>query len=101
MLRNRHERSGSAMEQKDKQLIYGGEQSSGRMRRSFVQGLLSLVALAVFSPLLHAQYTYERAITIDLTKVPNTDQSSFPVLVSGTYSYLATVANGGKVRNAN
>jgi RHS repeat-associated protein len=46
-------------------------------------------------------YAYRRAITIDHTKVPNTDQSNFPVLISGTYSYLATVANGGNVQNAN
>ena len=46
-------------------------------------------------------YAYRRAITIDHTKVPNTDQTDFPVLVSGTYSYLATTANGGNVQNAN
>jgi len=45
-------------------------------------------------------YQYRRAILIDHTRVPNTDQSNFPMLVSGTYSYLATVANGGKVQNA-
>src|SRR5690242_3758617 len=48
-----------------------------------------------------AGYAYRRTITIDHTKVPNTDQSNFPVLISGTYSYLATVANGGNVQNAN
>src|SRR5271169_5722824 len=42
-----------------------------------------------------------RAITIDHTKVPNTNQSNFPVLFSGTYSYLATTANGGGVTNSN
>ena len=46
-------------------------------------------------------YSYYRAITIDHSKVTNTDQSNFPVLVSGTYPYLATVANGGQVQNAN
>lgn len=46
-------------------------------------------------------YTYRRTITIDHTKVPNTVQTNFPVLISGTYSYLATVANGGKVENGN
>jgi RHS repeat-associated protein len=46
-------------------------------------------------------YTYQRSVTIDHTKVPNTDQTNFPVLISGTYSYLATVANGGNVQNAN
>src|SRR6266404_6750856 len=46
-------------------------------------------------------YTYQRSITIDHTKVPNTDQSNFPVLISGTYAYLATTGNGGNVQNAN
>src|SRR3989442_2718569 len=40
-------------------------------------------------------------MTIDHTRVPNIDQSNFPALVSGTYSYLATTANGGNLRNAN
>jgi hypothetical protein len=46
-------------------------------------------------------YAYRRAITIDYTKVPNTDRTNFPVLISGTYSYLATIANGGDATNAN
>lgn len=46
-------------------------------------------------------YSFERKITIDNTKVPNTDQANFPVLVSGVYSYLKTVGNGGNVTNAN
>jgi YD repeat-containing protein len=46
-------------------------------------------------------FTYQRSLTIDHSKVPDTDQSNFPVLISGPYSYLATVANGGKVQNAN
>src|SRR6185295_14131240 len=46
-------------------------------------------------------YAYNRSIAIDHTKVPNTDQTNFPVLISGTYSYLATVGNGGYVQNAN
>jgi hypothetical protein len=46
-------------------------------------------------------YAYRRAVTIDHTKVSNTDQLNFPVLISGSYSYLATTANGGNVTNAN
>src|SRR5581483_3738584 len=46
-------------------------------------------------------YTYRRAITIPHTQVVNTDQVNFPVLIAGTYSYLATLANGGCVTNAN
>ena len=45
-------------------------------------------------------YSYRRAITISHTKVPTTDQTDFPVLVSGTFSYLATTANGGNVTNS-
>jgi hypothetical protein len=42
-------------------------------------------------------YNY-RSITIDKTKVTST-QTNFPVLISGTYSYLKTVANGGSVKS--
>ncbi len=45
-------------------------------------------------------YSYYRAITIDHTKVPNTDQSNFPVLIKGTYSWLATVAHSGKLQSS-
>ncbi len=45
-------------------------------------------------------YSYHRPITIAHANVPNTDQTNFPVLISGTYSYLATTANGGLVQNA-
>lgn len=46
-------------------------------------------------------YAYRRTITIDHAKVVNSAQTNFPLLVSGTYSYLATPANGGNVQNAN
>lgn len=41
-----------------------------------------------------------RTITIDKDKCGTEDTSNFSVFVGGTYSYLATVANGGKVENA-
>ncbi len=53
-----------------------------------------------------AGFLYQRAITIDKTKVQNTSQINFPVLVSGTYDGsastpdLRTIGNGGKVSNA-
>ncbi|MCC6323730.1 hypothetical protein IT400_02970, partial [Candidatus Nomurabacteria bacterium] len=46
-------------------------------------------------------FSYKRTITINHTEVINTDQTDFPILISGTYSYLKTVANGGNVQNAN
>ncbi len=45
-------------------------------------------------------YSYYRTVTLDHTKVGATDSTSFPVLVSGTYSYLKTTGNGGLVQNA-
>lgn len=62
--------------------------------------MMRLLLLAIIScAQLFASYGYQRSITIDHTKVPNTDQSYFPVLISGTYSYLATVANSGLVQH--
>src|SRR5689334_23170379 len=46
-------------------------------------------------------YTGRRTVVIDHTKVPNTDQTNFPLLFSGTYTYLATTGNGGGVTNSN
>jgi hypothetical protein len=45
-------------------------------------------------------FTYYSPLTIDHTKVPNTDQTDFPVLVSLTDARLKTVGNGGHVQNA-
>jgi len=45
-------------------------------------------------------FAFKRSITIDYTKVPNTDRTDFPFLVSGTYTYLKTTGNGGDVQNA-
>ncbi len=47
-----------------------------------------------------SSYSFSRAITISHLQVPNTDQTNFPVLISGTYSYLANTGSGGKVQNA-
>jgi len=44
---------------------------------------------------------YHRTITIDHTKVAGSGQVNFPVLISGTYSYLAGTANGGQVQSPN
>ncbi len=47
-------------------------------------------------------YTYRRSVTINYSQVVGTaNLTNFPVLISGTYSYLATTANGGNVTNAN
>lgn len=47
-------------------------------------------------------YSYRRTVTIrqDQITVGSTDLTDFPMRFAGTYSYLATVANGGKVEHA-
>lgn len=45
-------------------------------------------------------YSFRRSITVDHTKVPNTDQANFPMVVTGTYSWLATVPNGGNLQSS-
>jgi RHS repeat-associated protein len=63
----------------------------------------SASAIITLSPLPcpNTGYSFERRIAINHAMVPNTDQANFPVLISGTYPYLATVANGGQIQNAN
>ena len=46
-------------------------------------------------------YSYKRAITIDHTKIPNTDQINFPFLFNTTDPGLATISNGGHVSSSN
>ncbi|MGD0630992.1 MAG: choice-of-anchor D domain-containing protein [Terracidiphilus sp.] len=43
-------------------------------------------------------YTYQATFTVAAGKVPSA-QTSFPALISGTYSDFATTANGGRVIN--
>ena len=61
----------------------------------------TIIVFCALSNAVGQSYSYRRSITIDHTKVANTDQGNFPISVVGTYSYLATVANGGKVQNSN
>jgi hypothetical protein len=44
-------------------------------------------------------WQFSRSITIDHTKVPST-QTNFPVSFAGTYTYLKTTGNGGKVTSS-
>lgn len=61
------------------------------------------IAFALFLPAspAFATFGFYRTVTVDHTRVPNTDQTNFPVAVaSSTYTFLKTVGNGGKVQNA-
>ncbi len=80
------------------------------------RSILALLLAALMAPLCLAQrsliismniqttgsrtFSGARAITIDHTKAGASDSANFPVLISGVYSYLATVPNGGSVRSA-
>lgn len=44
-------------------------------------------------------FSFYRTVTINKALVPS-DQSNFPVLISGTYSYLKVAGSGGNVQNA-
>lgn len=68
---------------------------------------LAVASLALGSPAFAAcaaawsnGYGYCRTVTVDRTKVPNTDQTNFPVTVNGTYAFLAGTGSGGRLTNA-
>lgn len=63
--------------------------------------LISCILLVAVSGSLSAGYNFHRDVTINYLKVPNTDQTNYVALFSGTYTYLATEANGGNVTNVN
>lgn len=46
-------------------------------------------------------YTHYRVITVPAQSSLSGNLTDYPLLISGTYSYLATVANGGLVQNTN
>ena len=54
-----------------------------------------------FFSLNTTKYSFSRTVTIDSTKVGGSTLTNYPMLFSGTYTYLKTVANGGQVKNAN
>lgn len=45
-------------------------------------------------------WEYERRVVIDFSKCGTANTTNFPVLFAGTYSYLASIANGGKTYHA-
>ena len=45
-------------------------------------------------------YSYQRAIVIDYTQVPNTDQTNFPFLINTTDPVFASTGNGGHVTSS-
>jgi hypothetical protein len=61
--------------------------------------ILAPRAEGLWSGLLYSNgYTYRRDIDVPMVAGTHAD---FPLLVAGTYSYLATTANSGNVQNAN
>ncbi len=73
----------------------------GAVSSTFVVTVAGVASNAASFTVVEPTAGFERAITISHNQVPNTDQVNFPVLVAGTYPYLATTANGGRVLNTN
>ncbi len=59
------------------------------------------ITLTPTSQCVASGYSSARAIVIDHTKVPNTDQANFPFLFNTTDATFATTAFGGNMANAN
>lgn len=63
-----------------------------------VSNTLSITAFTVTpASWYNSSWAYRTRISIDHTKIPNTDQSYFPVLISRTDPNWKTTANGGHV----
>ncbi len=74
-------------------------------QNKFYRFIILTAVLFFTTEILHAQlsgYEFRKLLTVDNTKVSGASSlTNFPVLFSLTDSDLATVANGGKVLNAN
>jgi hypothetical protein len=66
--------------------------------RSPISQLSNTIYVGYIAPPINKTYSYEKAIVINDTQVPQ-NQTDFPFLFTGTFHYLANVANGGKVYN--
>jgi len=62
--------------------------------------LLSLGLIFLASPAWGATYTYYRSITVtSTTSIASGTNSNFPMLFSGTYPWLKSFSNGGRIQN--
>jgi hypothetical protein len=61
-----------------------------------INGTSTLVTFTAYA----IAYTNVRPITINYSQVGGASETNFPMLFSGTYSYLSTTANGGYVTNS-
>lgn len=52
-----------------------------------------------YTPGSSVSFSYRRMITIDHTKCGDTDSPNFPVLIAGTFPWLATTSGGGGVQS--
>lgn len=71
---------------------------------SNTSGIISLVVFAPNTTVPSGPWTGRKKITINhsmVSTVSGTNLTNFPVLISGTYSYLATTSNSGSVTSPN
>ena len=69
--------------------------ASGAITITTAAGVSNSLTLTVTSP----SAGYVRSIVIDHTQVTGSDQIDFPVLITGTYPFLANVSSGGRSTN--
>ena len=62
--------------------------------------MITLTPTALTPQQCSSGYSYQRAIVIDHTQVPNTDQDNFPFRFNTTDPAFATTANGGHVTSS-
>ncbi len=77
--------------------------TSSQMTYSNSQGTLA-AAVTSSSAAWPNNYQYRRSITVatnEISPINGTALTNFPMLISGTYSYLAASSSGGMVQNGN
>jgi hypothetical protein len=77
------------------------EQIVTAITKSFLFGIFVFVVFIAAAPQAHAaNYSYYRAITVSsATSVASGTNSNFPMLFSGTYSWLEASSSGGRIQN--
>src|SRR5215472_17178142 len=75
------------------------------MRKSIavfvLAGIIALTPQVSGQSVPPTSFSFAREFLIDHRQVASSDQTDFPVLLSGVFPYLANVANGGTVQNTN
>lgn len=61
---------------------------------------MRLLILALLASQCFGAFSYRRSITVNASQVSSGPHTDFPMLIAGTYSYLAVTGSGGNVQDA-